>query len=152
MAENQEKEPNNIVSAPKNVTEMKDIIRPALVRNPELAERMTALTGFPIRWQRLNLAEAAMVWLAWRAMQGSGEAAHMLAVMRGVEVEEREHVTAEEINALRQIAEQFRELEQTIYIAHSPHTAYVGPKAALLDIITERNVALDAMRPQPQEE
>lgn len=69
----------------------------------------------------------------------------MLALMRGVQVEEREQVSPQEVATLRQTQEYYRKLERLIYTAHNPVFAYVDPESALYDIVTERNEAMAAL-------
>ncbi len=136
----------NIDNAPKTVTEMKHLINPATVARPELADELSALVGFPIYWQRLNIVQAGMVWMAWRAICGDEAARYALATMRNIQVEEREKIDPQEVARLRKIRDAFQNLERTILAAYNPEWTYVDPDQALYSIIMERNTLIQALR------
>lgn len=156
MAQEPEVKPNNIVNAPKSVSEMKRLIAPFLGVDPDgaLAERMHALVGFQIRWKLLNVTQAAMVWLAWRTVNGDEAARQILSAMRGVQVEEREQFDPQEVRMLRAQAAEFRKLERILVTAHNPLFTYIDAETALYNIIQERNQYAQASRkaPEPVEE
>lgn len=70
-----------INNAPKNIKTMKETINAASVKDFTLAQKLEKAVGFEIRWQRLNIVQANLVWLAWCAYQGNQTAALMLALL-----------------------------------------------------------------------
>ena len=137
---------NPLTDCPTTRDKLRIAVNNTRLFRPNLSEEMEALTGFPIRWSRINIAQAHMVWLAWRAVVGRDEAArYSLDCLRSIAIEEREQIDPEEVARLREIAAQFKELEQIVHAAHNPEWTVQGTKETLFQIIQERNLALMAL-------
>lgn len=138
---------NSVSNAPKNIEKMKNIIRPHLASDHALSQRMTDLCKFEIRWQRLTLAQAYIVWLAWQVVQGDPTAALILGDIQGVQVQQQEQFTPEEVHALRTLAEDWRAAYSTIAVGWNlPVEIPKWLEPAVRTLIIQRNEALAALR------
>lgn len=136
----------NPTECPTTIEKLRIAVNNTRLGRPTLSEEMEALTGFSIRWSRINIAQAHMVWLAWRAVvAGDGAARYSLDCLRSIAVEAREQVNPEEVARLRDIATRYKELEQVVHAAHNPEWTLQGTRETLFQIIQERNLALMAL-------
>jgi len=78
-----------IQHAPRTITPTLAEMRKYRVRNPNLVDQITEMVGFPVQVSRLNLVQAAMVWLAWRTIRGDKAAEEALRAIRSA-AEEKE--------------------------------------------------------------